>query len=104
MSPSYGHDHEHGDADGVIIGLREIYEQIRTVAMQYVEIKAALDTSIRMHTLQLDVVKTQVAELRQRIQDLEKRPTLSPKTMTTVISVVIAATGVIVGIVSVVTK
>lgn len=83
------------EPEGVVIGLREIYEQIREIALQHATINAKLDTYIQMHTLQMDVLKNDVTELRQRIGDLEKRPHVNPKTLMAVIGLVIAATSVI---------
>lgn len=106
------HDHDHAhDPDGVVIGLREIYDEIRTVAMQHVEIRAKLDTAIQMHTLQIDSLKDQLAsatmriiELEKRVAELERRPSVSPKAITAVVSVAIAAASVIVGIVAIIAK
>ena len=79
-SPSHG--------GHIVIGLRDLYDQIQTLSAGNASLSAKVDTALITHTLAQQSIATQLSDFRadvndheMRIRVVESRPYISPKSM-----------------------
>lgn len=97
-------DRSHGGP--ILIGLRELYEQLRLIDRTVSQLGAKVDTSMQLASVSAQSIAQQLADIRHDINDHEARlrakeleRTISPRAVWTAIGIITGIAGIIVTII-----
>lgn len=99
----------------VRIGMAELHASLQRVAEGNQRLESKMDTALSIQTLRLEYLSKELGRLEQmhkdlqselmgRLEDLERRPVVTPRAMMTAITIMGIVVGAVTGILSLVLK
>lgn len=83
----------------IVIGLRDVYEDVRSLNTQVTRMDAKLDSALLTDRLRIDHLGGEVLDHETRLRSLEARPVVTPRSVWVAVSAISAVVGVIIAII-----